>query len=145
MIRRTALLLVAATFFASATFALPEHPASAAMAIKQLENEWLHVKDVATLNRILASDFVHVLPDGFVTKEQELAYRRAHGFGDSAPVKRFAELKVRVYSETAIANGIVIDTDHRGAVLRKTLFTDVFVERNGRWQAVNAQELPVKP
>jgi len=31
-------------------------------AVTQLENQWLHAKDAATLDRILAPDFVHVVP-----------------------------------------------------------------------------------
>jgi hypothetical protein len=36
--------------------------------------------------------------------------------------------------------GIVVTTD--GGVTQKSLFTDVFAYREGKWQAVNAQELP---
>lgn len=38
-----------------------------------------------------------------------------------------------------LVNGAVIETTDRGE--RKTLFTDVY--RDGKWQAVSAQELPV--
>ena len=53
---------------------------------------------------------------------------------------RFDKLKVRVYGSTAIANGIVEASDSPEAKLRKTIFTDVFVYRDNRWEAVNAQE-----
>jgi hypothetical protein len=45
---------------------------------------------------------------------------------------------VRVYGEAGIVNGVVIETTDHGE--RKTLFTDVFAYRDGKWQA---QELPV--
>jgi len=48
--------------------------------------------------------------------------------------------RVRVYGSTAIANGIVEASDSPEVKLRKTIFTDVFVYRDNRWQAVNAQE-----
>jgi hypothetical protein len=35
----------------------------------------------------------------------------------------------------------VIETTEHGE--RKTLFTDVFAYRDGKWQAVSAQELPL--
>jgi hypothetical protein len=38
-------------------------------------------------------------------------------------------------------NGVVVETTDYGE--RKTLFTDVFAYRDGKWQAVSAQELPV--
>jgi hypothetical protein len=53
---------------------------------------------------------------------------------------RFDKLKVRVYGSTAIANGIVEASDSPEDKLRKTIFTDVFVYRDNRWQTVNAQE-----
>ncbi|HYL97416.1 MAG TPA: hypothetical protein VEZ90_00560, partial [Blastocatellia bacterium] len=44
-----------------------------------LENEWLHAHDRTSLERILASDFVHPVPTGdFLTKEQHIAWNVAH-------------------------------------------------------------------
>jgi len=37
------------------------------------------------------------------------------------------------------SNGMVVATSSDGTV-NKTVFTEVFVKRNGAWQAVNAQE-----
>jgi len=48
-------------------------------------------------------------------------------------------MHVRVYGNVGIVNGVVVET---GAVRQETLFTDVFAYRDGKWQAVNAQELP---
>jgi ketosteroid isomerase-like protein len=53
--------------------------------------------------------------------------------------RRFDQLRVRLYGDTAIANGIVVITGAGGGE-RRSVFTDVFVRRDGRWQAVNAQE-----
>jgi hypothetical protein len=54
--------------------------------------------------------------------------------GPSDRKPRFEQLNIRLYGDVAIANGIVDDDSYR------TIFTDVFAHRNGRWQAVNAQE-----
>ena len=50
-----------------------------------------------------------------------------------------------------IVNGIVLTTDEQGPSrtganpeVERSIFTDVFVRRNGRWEAVNAQENAVK-
>ena len=59
---------------------------------------------------------------------------------DSAIRGRFDKLEVRVYGATAITTGIVEASDSPEAKLRKTIFTGVFVYRDNRWQAVNAQE-----
>jgi hypothetical protein len=49
-------------------------------------------------------------------------------------------LNVRLYGDTAIVNGSVIAADDNGE-LERTMFTDVFVYRDGRWQAVNARRI----
>lgn len=47
---------------------------------------------------------------------------------------------MRIYGETAIANGLVIGNDASGKQIDRSIFRDVFVYRDGRWRAVNAQE-----
>jgi hypothetical protein len=107
-----------------------------------LENRWLQVEDdPVALEDILAPDFLHVVPGEIITKEQQLQFLRQHPASSQHPEKRFEDLHVRVYGEAGIVNGAVIETGEHGQ--RKTLFTDVFVQRDGKWQAVSAQELPV--
>jgi hypothetical protein len=107
-----------------------------------LENRWLQVEDdPVALESILAPDFLHVVPWKIITKEQHLQFLREHPAGGQHPEKHFEDLHVRVYGEAGIVNGAVIQTTQNGK--RKTLFTDVFARRDGKWQAVSAQELPV--
>ena len=107
-----------------------------------LENRWLQVgDDPVALESILAPDFLHVVPGEIITKEQHLQFLRQHSAGSQHPEKRFEDLHVRVYGEAGIVNGAVIQTTQNGK--RKSLFTDVFARRDGKWQAVSAQELPV--
>ncbi len=124
--------------------AAPE-PTDAAIrnAIVRLEHEWLDVRDTGTLSRILADDFVHVLPADFVSKADEIGFRRKHGWNRPDEKTEFENLRVRVYGQIAIANGVVKATNNKTGIVRRTRFTDVFVFRDGRWQAVNAQELDV--
>jgi hypothetical protein len=51
---------------------------------------------------------------------------------------------VRIYGEVAIATGIVSTVRDPGNKANRTAFTDVFVRREGKWLAVNAQELPLQ-
>jgi Domain of unknown function (DUF4440) len=107
-----------------------------------LENRWLQVEDdPLALERILAPDFLHVVPGAIITKDQHLQFLREHPANGQRREKRFEDLHVRVYGEAGIVNGAVIETTEHGE--RKTLFTDVFAYRDGKWQAVSAQELPV--
>ncbi|HTS12897.1 MAG TPA: nuclear transport factor 2 family protein [Candidatus Limnocylindrales bacterium] len=107
----------------------------------QLEQRWLsHENDPRVLESILAGDFVHVVSVGMITKAEHIDYVRRHPFNDTS--RHFEDLRVRIYGTVGIVNGIVVAKSASGK-LRKSTFTDVFAYRNGKWQAVNAQELPV--
>ncbi|HEX5474121.1 MAG TPA: nuclear transport factor 2 family protein [Vicinamibacterales bacterium] len=117
-------------------------PPSPKQAIVDLEQTWLASEDnPSALESILADDFVHVLSSGFVTKGEQLDFMRRHPAPRSGD-RHFQDLRVRVYGSAAIANGIVAARAADGKP-QKTIFTDVFAYRNGKWQAVNAQELPL--
>jgi len=109
-------------------------------AVIALENEWLHAKDAATLDRILAEDFVHVIPaDHFLSKQEHIEWNVKHPPAADRRTQ-FNKLQVRLYGDVAIVNGSVVATDAEGKELNRSMFTDVLVLRDGRWQAVNAQE-----
>jgi ketosteroid isomerase-like protein len=125
----------------------PRTTEHARQTIIALENDWLaHVRDSATLERILAPDFVHaVAPGEFLTKQQHISWNAKHPLPPNHQA-RFEKLQVRLYGDVGIASGIVASSGgaEHGS---RTLFTDVFAFRNGRWQAVHAQEtsLPSAP
>ena len=111
-------------------------------AIVQLENRWLQAEDdPEVLQSILADDFIHVLPVGFITKEEQIRYLRSRQPNRKGKTKHFEDLRVRVFGTAAIANGIVVASEN--GKIDKTVFTDVFAYRHGEWQAVNAQETPL--
>ena len=113
-------------------------------ALIALENEWLVAREAATLDRILAEDFVHPVPSGdFLTKAQHIDWFKRHP--PPANLKfAFGRLDVRLYGNVGIANGTVVTSDETGKELSRNVFTDVFAFRNGRWQAINAQETDVR-
>lgn len=109
-----------------------------------LEDRWLASEDDPdALNSILADDFIHALPLGFVTKEEQLNYMRKMQTPPMHGARHFEDMHVRVYGDVGIVNGIVVE-DQPNEGVQKTVFTDVFVRRHGRWQAVNAQEVPFR-
>ena len=117
-----------------------------------LENEWLaNLHNPVALEKILAADFVHPLPTGdFVTKAQHIQFVSTH-LPPPNRKQRLDQMQVRVYGDVGIVNGIVLTTDEQGSSgirgnpeVERSIFTDVFVRRNGRWEAVNAQENEVK-
>jgi hypothetical protein len=120
----------------------PKSAEKSKQELPTLENRWLQVEDdPVALEDILAPDFLHVVPGAIITKAQHLQFLRQHSAGGQRSEKHFEDLHVRVYDEAGIVNGAVIKTTEHGE--RKTLFTDVFAYRHGKWQAVSAQELPV--
>jgi hypothetical protein len=112
--------------------------------LMDLENEWLNANDAKTLDRILASEFVHPVPTGdFLTKAQHIQWFTRHP--RPANIKaRFERLDIRIYGDIGIANGMVITSDENGKEIGRNVFTDIFVYRDGQWQAINAQETDVQ-
>jgi len=111
--------------------------------LQDLEDRWLRVEDdPAALESILAPDFLHVVPAGIITREQQLEFMRKHPAPHANTQKHFEDMHVRIYGNVGIVNGVVVANEE--GKRRRTLFTDVFAYREGKWQAVSAQELPAK-
>lgn len=114
-------------------------------AVVALEHQWLSADDSTALEQILAPDFLHPVSTGdIIDKAEHIGFVARHPRPASVH-PHFERLDVRVYGATAIATGIVdaVQDGHPG--VRRTMFTDVFVKRGGRWQAVSAQETDVVP
>jgi uncharacterized protein (TIGR02246 family) len=112
-------------------------------AISRLVHEWLDAlvkNDLNALDRIIADDYVITNSDGSVLgKQQDMEPLKAGLKFESAAVE---DLKVRVYGDAAVVTGV---TTFKGsfngrAFAARERFTDVWVRRNGRWQAVASQE-----
>jgi uncharacterized protein (TIGR02246 family) len=131
--------------------AAPESSSASAASVErtlmQLERDWTQAslkKDVDTLNKIMADDWVNIDFQGkVVTKAQTIANLKS-----GLPATQAAglgEMKVRVFGDSAIVTGS--DTGKSASkgkeVIEKYLWTDVFVRRNGRWQAVASQSTKV--
>ncbi len=109
----------------------------------QLENDWSAAdkhRDAAALNRILAEDWIGIDFEGTVLNKEQALRGIASGSGElDSTVLR--DMKVRVYGNTAVITGT--DTErgeyHGQDSSGRYVWTDVFVRRNGRWQAVSSQ------
>jgi Domain of unknown function (DUF4440) len=121
--------------------AAPTERDSAAIVV--IERKWLDARDSAALDAILATDFIHPVATGdILDKGEHIAWITQHPLAANLHA-RFASLIVRVYGDAAVATGSVVTVDGRGQQKGKNVFTDVFIRRRGRWQAVNAQETAV--
>ena len=121
--------------------AADEKSKDAEQAIKKVEQEWadaLVKGDQTVIDRIEAPDWMLADADGSLVtkakadadlKSRSVAFESVHN----------DELKVRVFGDTAIAYGLVTE---RIKVQGKDAsgqfrFTDVFIRRDGRWQAIS--------
>ena len=117
-----------------------------AAQVRNIEVKWLGaLHDKKVLEETLAGDFIHPVPAGiFLSKQQHIYWAVKNPSHDSI-IRKFDTLFVRIYNKkTAIANGIVGTYNSKGKLLEKSIFTDVFIKKENRWQAVNAQENVVR-
>lgn len=108
-----------------------------------LEARWLHAiaaHDTTALSRILASDFTDTSWNGRVrTRADLLARANAPG---PRPEQRLSDIEVRRFGNVVLVTGQnnISGMGPHEIALR---FSDLFVWRQGRWQAVHAQETPI--
>ncbi|MDD5543025.1 MAG: nuclear transport factor 2 family protein [Acidobacteriia bacterium] len=113
----------------------------------QIEHDWgnaLLKADVAAWSRYLGDDWVLTYSDGtLVTKPMALADLKK----GALKIESFQldDVKVRVYGDAAVVTGQITEKskfqDKDTSGVRR--FTDVFVKRAGRWQAVASHESDV--
>lgn len=111
----------------------------------QMEHDWSQAdvkKDVAALNRILAEDWIGIDFQGTVlTKPEALKQVDLHSDATETESTELAEMKIRLFGNTALVSGTEIErSQYKGKDSSgKYIWTDVFVLRNGHWQAVSSQ------
>ena len=111
--------------------------------VLQVELAWNHALeqgDVAALDRIWAEEFLNTSFDGTVTtKKEDLAVIAS---GDLVyQSSKVRDLIIRVYGKSAVVTGHWTAVGQfRGVdVSGEFRYTDVYVKREGRWQAVASQ------
>jgi ketosteroid isomerase-like protein len=167
---RSAAVVVAALACSSAPVsARPAASAREAAAVKAVEHEWLTAlqrHDVRTLARILGREFIDsdYLGSAITRKEYLSYFARPLAHAEPALEQRFEDVEVRFLAggEVAIVTGVVVTRPARSPSaasraaskvaepldsrdVRHSRFTDVFVWRDARWQAVSGQETHFSP
>lgn len=154
MSRLTVLLLLLWAFSISAFAAPPSNPATKAdeQAIRLIENQWINATEMPQaermrfFERVLAPDGIHIVDSGQrYTHREILDYYRSHPQPPSQSSATFKNLNIRIYGETAIADGTTEISGPQPGDQHEDRFTDVFEKINGRWLAVSEQETRVAP
>ena len=105
--------------------------------LKNLESEWSSAfvrADVPALERLLANEFILTSARGRVTsKAEEIDGAREGGLLSNT----VSDLMVRVYENTAVVTGnLTLVAKEKPDEPLKYRITDVWILRDGRWQAV---------
>jgi Domain of unknown function (DUF4440) len=156
-----ALLFAALASWVGPVFAQPPASERTAASLLAVEQQWLTAlqrRDVAVLARILGREFIDSDYLGnAIPRAQYLEYfAQAAERRGPATHQAFRDVRVRFVAagEVAIVTGVVITrpaakpgtgASSQSPELRHSRFTDVFVWRQGRWQAVTGQETHFTP
>jgi ketosteroid isomerase-like protein len=137
------LLLAMISFSPSQTSNQKVSEASDEQELKRLEDEWLNTYlrgDKATFDRIVADDFTGTDESAVLrNKTQERELIQAPPPGAIKVSLTNEDLKVRIYGDTAIATGRIVQKAERvgqDSFGFQSRFTDTFLKRQGRWQVV---------
>jgi ketosteroid isomerase-like protein len=108
--------------------------------IAKMEDDWSAAMlnaDLAAIDRIEAPDYTLADQDGNLMAREQLDASLKSGEYKATAFKN-DEVKVRVYGDTAIVSGLETETStYKGKDSSgQYRFTDVFVKRDGVWQAV---------
>lgn len=153
---------IAATALSSVSaFAHSPESERTAAALMMVEHDWLTAlnrHDVATLTRILGQEYIDSDSQGdAITRAQYLAVFAQPVSSPARSVQQtFEDAKVRFVAggDVAIVTGVVITRPASASTaapspspdaVRHSRFTDVFVWRDARWQAVTGQETHFTP
>ena len=114
--------------------------------LRELSRQWDEAsmgRDTATLARILSDDFVYTNASGAVLSKSEylMSFIKAPDMTQQSFTSE--DLNIRVYGDVAVVTG---RSSWKGRsrgkgqfVAAQYRFTDVWVKRNGSWQAVATQ------
>jgi uncharacterized protein DUF4440 len=121
----------------------PSDPDQVLADLTDLENEWTVANinaDKKKLERILADDYVGTSADG--SKQTKAEYINTIQRDTSIKHWDFEDLKVNLNGDRASLTGVIrlVVGDNQLAYR----FTDKFVWREGRWQAISSSVSPIK-
>jgi hypothetical protein len=118
----------------------PRNQPKTEATLVQLEQNWaaaLSRKDADTVGCMLAEEFEDVDVDGSLhTRSQTLE----HIPNKKPGTNQLSEMRAFVGDSLGFTRGLATLVDASGKVVARVRFTDVFIYRDGRWQALAGQE-----
>ncbi len=145
------LSLLAVAFLAGPGFGqvASSAPSSDEQQIRKIEQEWLDAivkRDASYVEKVEADDYTVTGPLGRTLNKQE-DVKDTTGGETTFEKMTIDQLNVRLYGDTAIANGIAtVKAKTKGKnESGRYAWTDVFVKMNGEWKAVSGQVTAIAP
>lgn len=145
---RVVFLMIATALFLSAPKSAT-NTADAERYIRESESQWAEAVangDVSVVQRILADDYIGVdAGDGHLyDKAEAISFIREHH--SEFISNHLNDIKVRFFGNTAVAQGSESWERRTGEPRRgRFVWTDTWIERNGQWQIVAAEDLIAPP
>ena len=108
--------------------------------LSQIEHAWasaLEHRDTEALGCILGEEFQDTDPEGAISdRAQTLSKAAKHG-----PVHHeLHDLSAHVDGDFGYIRGLATAADEQGKIIARVRFTDIYIYRDQRWQAVAAHE-----
>jgi ketosteroid isomerase-like protein len=122
-------------------------PAMAATPVERtlfaLEEDWTRAlvrRDGATFDRLLAPNFVYTENDQVMTKDELI--RAVVSGSDTVETAGNEDMRAYVHGNTAVVTGWLVMRGRgaSGAFNRRFRYTDTWLNRDGRWRVIAAQD-----
>lgn len=135
-------LIAAGAALASSSFAAdcPKNQPKTEAALVQAEENWaaaLNRKDADAVACLLGEEFEDADVDGSLHHRSETLEHIPHR---KPGTNHLSELRAHIEGDSGFTRGLATLVDETGKVKARVRFTDVFVYRDGRWQALAGQE-----
>ena len=139
----TSLAAFGLLFAASCGHASPEQDRAAVAALDTKYQAAVKVNDAATMDAILADDFVLVTGKGKTFSKSDLL-ERARAKVDTYEHQEDSEQIVRVWGDTAVVTALlwIKVSNPDGAAEYKLWFSDTYARTSGGWRYVFGQASP---
>jgi len=136
--------MITTLLFSTLLGAASVEPPQAEATILRLEDDWRlaqHRNDTTALLSLLAADVTFIGTSGSLRDRADYLASRATSAMPRATTYEYSELRVRVLGSVAIVTGRAATTGE--GVAFQARFTDVWAQREGRWQLVAIQRTDI--
>lgn len=118
----------------------PKDQAKSEAVLMEQEQRWadaLNRKDVNAVGCLLATEFEDADVDGSLHTRKETLDRIPN---KKPGTNQLSELRAHIEGNLGFTRGLATLTDASGKVVARVRFTDVFIFRDARWQAMAGHE-----